>query len=790
MRTNIPSTTKRNRLGTEVRIIWAIAWKDIGEALKNKNTLAVLLTAIPMIFLYYYLPVLSARGEPPLVRVYDAGDSVLVARLENSDVLDLRTYPSEERMKEALTSSDVPEIALIIPKNFDQALGVGEDVQVQGYVMNWVNQTEADRLQRFVEDEIAFQLGQPVPVVMQGPVYLEPDSHGIGTSAGIALVFVLTMIGLTLIPHLMLEEKKTRTIDVLRISPASSGDLVMGKAIAGLFYCLLGAGVALVYYRWLVIHWWLAVLATVMGALFTISLGLVLGSIIESREQLTMWAWVFILPLFVPVFLSLMVGLVPDQVIAVLRLVPTVVVLDLLRSSYAAVVPSGTVFFQLIWLASWTGGGLLLATWFVRRQDRQPEKFVPAPNIEETSMMPILDAGKRLLASLSKRHSPANAPPETGLVSMDAARVGGSQVVTGKRDGWRIIWTIASKDITATLKNKLALSIMFGTAFIMASNAALPLLLRARNTPAVIVYDQGHSTILRVLAASDDLRLGIADSREEMQKTVSESAELLLGLVVPEDFDRQAGSAETIQLEGYVVHWADPETVAQRVAFFEEQLDKSTWGHVMIQVTEQPLYPSAKPEGQIFMFTLTFALVIFTFGIALVSLLFVEERQANTLQVLLVSPARISEVVSGKALAGAFYCLLAALVVFLFNRYLVIHWGVALLAVLLGSALAVAIGLLVGIISDSPTTAGLWGSLVLLGVIGLTLLGSFSGISWSPFVEILFDYLPTSALVDMLGFSTAGEIPPLQVWANTGALLTGVLILLGLVGWRLRLADR
>ncbi len=783
-----PSTS--SRLRRNARITWAIAWKDIVEALKNKNTLGVLLTSLPMIFVYYYLPILGTRGEPPLVRVYDAGNSVLVARLENSKVLDVRTYPSEERMKKALTSGDVPQLGLVIPAGFDQALGAGGEAQLQGYVLNWVKQADADELQRLIEAEIAFQLGQPVSIVLQERVYLEPDSTGVSTSAGISLVFVVTMVGLLLIPHLILEEKKTRTMEALMISPASSNNLVAGKAIAGLFYCLLGASIALVFYRWLYIHWWLTVLSTLLGALFIISIGLLLGSLIESREQLTMTAWIFILPLFLPVFLSLMSGLVPDAVIAVLRFVPTVVLLNLLRASSAAVFPVGTVLLQLAWVAAWTVGVMLFVGWLVRRQDRQPAKSAPAAQVDETSATPLLDAATRWLASITKRPSRTEATPQTQPAGVDTYLARGDDIPAGKRDAWRIIWTIASKDIRLTIKNKLALSIMVGTAFMLASNAALPLLLRSRNTPGAIVYDQGRSTLLRALAASDDLRLGIVDSLEEMQKTVTSSPETLLGLVVPEDFDQQVGSAQVIELEAFVVHWADTEIVSQRVAFFEEQLGQSTWGQVHIQVAEQPLYPSSQPEGQSVMTTLIFAIILFTMGIALVPLLFVEERQAHTLEVLLVSPARISEVVIGKALAGGFYCLLTAVVLFLFNYYLIVHWGVALLAVLLGAALAVAIGLLVGIISDSPTTAGMWGSLIIITVTALTLVGSLPGIDWSPFMDSIIDYLPTSALVEMIGFSLAGEIPLLQVWANVAALLTGVLIVLGLVGWRLRLTDR
>jgi hypothetical protein len=42
----------------------------------------------------------------------------------------------------------------------------------------------------------------------------------------------------------------------------------------------------------------------------------------------------------------------------------------------------------------------------------------------------------------------------------------------------------------------------------------------------------------------------------------------------------------------------------------------------------------------------------------------------------------------------------------------------------------------------------------------------------------------------MLGLSLAGEIPLIQVWGNAAVILAGVLIVLGLVDWRLRLTDR
>jgi ABC-2 type transport system permease protein len=788
------STANGKSLRQTARIIWAIVAKDFLEALKNKNTIAIILTTLPMILVYYYLPILETRGEPPWMRVYDAGESVLVALLENSPAVDLRTYPSEDKMLDALRNTDVPELGLVIPENFDSALENSRETQLQGYVLNWVDDEDALELQRAIEAEIAKLLGQPVPILLaEDRIGLEPKSHGVGTTASIATVFVVVMIGLTMIPHLMLEEKKTRTLDVLLVSPASAGHLVAGKAIVGLFYCLLGASIALLVFHWLVIHWWLAILSVVFGALFFISMALWLGSIIESRSQLTMWAWVFILPLLLPVFLSLMGELLPETLIQILQFVPSVVLLNLLRISYSAMIPAGDTLLLLAWLAAWAGAGLLLVTWLVRRQEGKESRSRTRIQVAENHLKPAPKTGAGWLTTLSSSFSQPRKPQEAHQQLMNAQldmHPDFTGEITAKRSGLRIIWTIAAKDIFATLKNKLALSIMLGTVFIVASSTIPRMFLAGRSDPAMIVYDPGHSTILRGLAAREDIRLGITDSLEEMQEIVSSSPELRLGMVVPQDFDSLAGSRQLIELEGYAVHWADSEKIDQWVAFFQEQIGEATWGRVQINISDQRLYPTAGILGQSSMFVLLATVVILTIGFALVPLLLVEERLAHTFEVLLVSPAKIYEVVGGKALAGGFYCLLAMVVVFTLNSYLVVNWGVALLAVLLGGAFAVAVGLLVGILSDNPTTVGLWGSLLLLGLLGLTVLNILGNIDWPPVIQTLFDYLPTVTLAELLGYSLAGQVPTGQMWVNSAALLSAALAVFGLLAWRLRLADR
>jgi ABC-type Na+ efflux pump permease subunit len=353
-----------------------------------------------------------------------------------------------------------------------------------------------------------------------------------------------------------------------------------------------------------------------------------------------------------------------------------------------------------------------------------------------------------------------------------------------------IIWTIAAKDISGMLKNRLVLSIILGTVFVVASGSVPRMLIIRQSNPTAIVYDPGRSAILRNLTGRDEFQIGFVDSLAEMKEIVSEAPEVLLGFGIPQDFDHLAGDNETIILEAFSVHWADAEQVDQRATFFQEQLSQASGGQVQINVSEQRLYPPPVLEGQTIMFVMLVLIVILTMGFAMVPLLLVEEKTTHTLDVLLVSPAKIYQVAAGKALAGGFYCLLAVAVVLLLNRFLVVNWGVALLAVLLGITFAVMVGLLVGVISDNPTTVGMWGAILILGLFGLTMVGTFVDLNWLPIVQTLLDYLPTAAMAELLGFSLAGEFPVAQVWVNSAALLVAALIAFGLLAWRLRLTDR
>lgn len=353
-----------------VRIIWAIAAKDIVEAVKNKNTLTVLISVLFIVGFYRVMPVLTNEDDMPCILVYDAGDSRLATMLDNSDAIKLYTYSSEEKMRKYLTRGDVPELGLVIPADFDQAVANGDPLDLQGYVLYWVSESDAAELEQFAETHVAELLGVPVEIQTAGnTVYMQPDSGG-GVMAALGIIFVTIMIGISLVPHLILEEKKSKTIDALLLSPAGPFEIALGKAVAGLFYGVLATSVSLALNSYLIRQWWLAIAAVLCGSLFTIALGLFLGSFVETRQQLTLYAWVLIMPLFMPPIFVMLDDLIPEWVVDTCRWVPSVALLKLLRISFSN--QSGFALYgpQFALMLGGTIIALALVVWRLRRADR------------------------------------------------------------------------------------------------------------------------------------------------------------------------------------------------------------------------------------------------------------------------------------------------------------------------------------------------------------------------------------------------------------------------------------
>ena len=354
------------------RIIWAIAAKDIGDALKNRVIWSTIVTVVLMVAFYKALPVITGLAHLPEVDVYDAGQSALTAYLENSPNLEARRVSSQEDMARFVIMEGVPALGLVIPAGFDEELAGGESLQLDGYVQYWISDAAAEELGAQVEQEIAALTGQAVRINLEGHrVYPPLDSMGPHTWAALAIVMMLTLLGLGLTPQLMFEEKRTHTLDALLASPARSGHVVAGKAIAGLVYSLMGAVVIFAFNAALIVQWGFAILAAALGALLAVAIGLLFGIALQTVQLLRMWTIAVIVPLFVlPVAVSFMAMDLPPALNAVVRFFPSVGLSRLFIMSMTSSAPFAEWGPDIALVLGTAAIILAVVAWRVRQSDR------------------------------------------------------------------------------------------------------------------------------------------------------------------------------------------------------------------------------------------------------------------------------------------------------------------------------------------------------------------------------------------------------------------------------------
>jgi ABC-2 type transport system permease protein len=170
------------------------------------------------------------------------------------------------------------------------------------------------------------------------------------------------------------------------------------------------------------------------------------------------------------------------------------------------------------------------------------------------------------------------------------------------------------------------------------------------------------------------------------------------------------------------------------------------------------------------------------------SLLF-EEKESKTIQALLVSPASIGQVVLGKALAGFFYILVTAAMIFLIFWQDVTHWSMAILFIISGGTFSVAVGLMLGSFFEKQQDVLGWMMAVLLLLVGALLI-KMLGVELPTFLDQILPWIPSVAISEIYRASFSETIPVTQVLNNLWIVLSISMPLYGLVIWKVRRSDR
>lgn len=350
-------------------VVAAIARKDIVDAVRNRYLLVALLTPLFVAILFRLLtPGLNNLSTMSIV-VHDPGDSQLVSELRASPQIDLIKAGSADGVANEVENSKAIG-GLVIPATFDADVAAGKQPELTVYVNNKENDIKQHAFRQLLEQKV-LGLVKPIPARLN---WIDVGKEaGAEPKAGfnlnqmlfpLLLLITFGMSGALVVPLLLVEEKEKRTLDFLLTSPATLTEIVTGKAITGVVYSLLIAGVLLALNHKLIGNWPLTLLTLFSGLLFVVAIGLLMGSLFQNTMQVNTWASLVLIVLMAPSFP--MPGLSATLETAS-RLIPTYYFVEALKLSLAGTV-SAQLGKHLVVVLGCTLLALLAAIWGLRRQ--------------------------------------------------------------------------------------------------------------------------------------------------------------------------------------------------------------------------------------------------------------------------------------------------------------------------------------------------------------------------------------------------------------------------------------
>ncbi|MEK6282138.1 MAG: ABC transporter permease [Acidobacteriota bacterium] len=352
------------------RVVAAIAWKDIVDAVRNRYLLVALLTPLFVaILLRVMLPGINNLNNLTIV-VHDPGNSRLVSELSTSPQIKLVEADSAEGVAREVENSKAVG-GLAIPTNFDADVAAGKQPELAIYINNKKSSIEQAMLRQLLEQQVLSLVKQPAPARLiwtdaakeasaQTPVGLNLNQMLLP----LLLLLTFTMTGALVVPLLLVEEKEKRTLDFLLTSPASLTEVIAGKALTGVVYSLLITGVLLAINYKLIRNWPLTFLTVLLGLLFVVAIGLFMGSLFQNTMQVNTWASLVLFVLLTPSFPSLRLPAILEKG---LRLIPTHYFVEALKLSLAGTA-SARIWGQLAVVLACTVVAFFAATWGLRRQ--------------------------------------------------------------------------------------------------------------------------------------------------------------------------------------------------------------------------------------------------------------------------------------------------------------------------------------------------------------------------------------------------------------------------------------
>jgi ABC-2 type transport system permease protein len=298
---------------THLRSIVAIARKEALDILLDKAKLGTLIFPLVLTLRWLLLSRILV-AQPASMQVYSPTHSSLqqaisgtfgsvrVTRASSPDQVISAFGPNGMSKKASY------DVGLIIPADIEKTLRAGGRPQVSLYVNGSAVSAQQSALLHAAVDYYARTVVAPSAPVMVTTATINPAPKASAalrfTSYYNNLALLLTfVVSLSLLPGLLIEEKKT--LRMLMVSPASFGDVLLGKTLTVLVYQLALSLVVLALFGAFASNVPLLVLYAMLGIGLALFFGLLLGTLLSTASAAggieSAMVFVFIIPaIFVP----------------------------------------------------------------------------------------------------------------------------------------------------------------------------------------------------------------------------------------------------------------------------------------------------------------------------------------------------------------------------------------------------------------------------------------------------------------------------------------------------------
>lgn len=361
------------------RPMLAVARKDALDLILNPGTLGLLFIPL-LVGLVFALLGGTLGSRTTRLLVYNPGGSaverVLSAAFAQAQIT-RATFAAQVEDAFAASAPGEYSAGLVVPADFEATARAGGQARLALYLNGAeVDAQQQSLLQRALSD-YARGLAQPVsPVALQTTILPAPDPAGGGLLFGsvYALLAVTTsfVVGVSLMPNLLVEEKEHKTLWMLLVSPASLADVVAGKLLVGFSYQLGLSLVTLAVQQAYVGQVGVVVLFVVLGACFGVALGLLVGSLFRTSASTGLFTGLIAMVYLFPAFLAGPFGryFIGSPLLWVVRLVPTYYLADGLLAGLQQQATAGRLVLDSSVVLGTTLALFALAVWTLRRQAR------------------------------------------------------------------------------------------------------------------------------------------------------------------------------------------------------------------------------------------------------------------------------------------------------------------------------------------------------------------------------------------------------------------------------------